>query len=557
MAAIVKLADSFLEAHGGLGTLSESNKKKSTQQSNEVSKSNRTPRHDKFGKGKDIKSENQNKRTCFVCGKTGHFARDCNRWKTVNKLAAMQLDNQDVALEETKGENVNIDTTACMIVLPDKEVLKKNENGFINLSNETKVPVLSAACSSKGTRRLPVTEGLVGDKKVSVLRDTGCTGVVVRKDFVKSHQFTGETVCCILIDRTVHWLPVAVIRIDTKFIKGEVRAICMENPIYDLIVGNISNCEQQVQEGKVSEGCDSNMGMAENIDANVVSADETRAQKLAKQKPFRELKIPKKTLQVAQTNDDTLVKVRKAAESGVQNVGKNGSISRFFYENGILYRNFCSPRVEHGNEFRQLVVPAKFRSQVMELAHESLLGGHLGSKKTVDRVLAHFFWPGIQADIIRFCRSCNVCQRTLPKGKVTKVPLGTMPVIEMPFERVAVDIIGPIQPATERGNRYILTVMDYATRYPEAIALPSIEAERVAEALVEIYTRVSIRREILTDQGTQFTSEVMQQVSKLLSIRQLTTTQYHPACNGLVECFNGTLKQMLKRTCAERPRDWD
>ena len=154
-------------------------KKKFTPQSNEASQSNRPPRHDKFGKGTNIKSENQNKKTCFVCGKSGHFAKDCNRWKTVNKLAAMQLDSQDLEAEESKVENVNIDTTACMIVLPDKEVLEKNENGFINLSNTTKVPVLSAACSSKGTRRLPVTEGLVGDKKVTVLRDTGCTGVVV------------------------------------------------------------------------------------------------------------------------------------------------------------------------------------------------------------------------------------------------------------------------------------------------------------------------------------------------------------------------------------------
>ncbi|KAJ8038245.1 hypothetical protein HOLleu_15611 [Holothuria leucospilota] len=332
MAEMAKLADSFVEAHGGLiGSLSESSKKKLTQQADGVSQGNRAPRHDKFVKDQEKRFENRNKRTCFVCGKTGHFAKDCNRWRTVNKLAAMQLDRQDTEVEEIKVENVNVDTTAFMIVLPDTEVLQKNVNGFISLSNETKVPILSAACSSKGTRCLPVTEGLVGDKKVSVLRDTGCTGVVVRKDLVKSNQFTGETVCCILIDGTVRWLPVAVIRIETKFIKGDVRALCMDNPIYDLIVGNVNNCEQQVQEGKVSENCDSNIGMLENVDANeVISAVETRAQKLAKQKPFRELKVPKstgdtvsaETLQIAQSNDDSLAKVREAAESGEQKMGK-------------------------------------------------------------------------------------------------------------------------------------------------------------------------------------------------------------------------------------------
>lgn len=99
--------------------------------------------------------------------------------------------------------------------------------------------------------------------------------------------------------------------------------------------------------------------------------------------------------------------------------------------------------------------------------------------------------------------------------------------------------------------------MDYATRYPEAVALPSIEAERVAEELVEIYSRIGVPAEMLTDMGSQFTFEVMKEVSRLLSLKQMTTTPYNPACNGLVEKFNGTLKQMLKRMKIERPKDWD
>ena len=78
-------------------------------------------------------------------------------------------------------------------------------------------------------------------------------------------------------------------------------------------------------------------------------------------------------------------------------------------------------------------------------------------------------------------------------------------------------------------------MVDYATRYPEAKALKRIDTETVAEALVEIYSRVGIPREVLTDQGKQFTSDVMKEVGRLLSIKQLTTTPYHPSCNGLVE----------------------
>jgi len=143
------------------------------------------------------------------------------------------------------------------------------------------------------------------------------------------------------------------------------------------------------------------------------------------------------------------------------------------------------------------------------------------------------------------------------KGRNVRVPLGRMPLIDTPFKRVAIDIVGPIFPITDRKNRYILTLVDYATRYPEAIALPSIETERVAEALVDMFSRVGVPEEILTDCGAQFTSELMSEISRLLSIKQLRTTPYHPMCNGLVERFNGTLKQMLRRMCAEKPRDWD
>ena len=132
-----------------------------------------------------------------------------------------------------------------------------------------------------------------------------------------------------------------------------------------------------------------------------------------------------------------------------------------------------------------------------------------------------------------------------------------MPVIETPFQRVAIDLVGPIHPCTESGKRYILTIVDYATRYPEAVPLRNIDTRSVAEALLDVYSRVGFPREVLSDNGSQFTSDVMREVSRLLSIKQLTTTPYHPACNGLVERFNGTMKLMLKKLCEERPKDWD
>ena len=185
------------------------------------------------------------------------------------------------------------------------------------------------------------------------------------------------------------------------------------------------------------------------------------------------------------------------------------------------------------------------------------MAGHLGIRKTLNRVVAEFLWPGVCGDVTRFCKSCDICQRTIQKGGVTNVPLGKLPLIDTPFKRVAVDIVGPIEPRSDKKSRYILTMIDYATRYPEAVALPSIETERIAEAFVEMFSRVGVPDEMLTDCGSQFTSEVMKEVARLLSLQQLTTSVYHPMCNRLIERVHATLKQMLRRMCAERPKDWD
>jgi len=77
------------------------------------------------------------------------------------------------------------------------------------------------------------------------------------------------------------------------------------------------------------------------------------------------------------------------------------------------------------------------------------------------------------------------------------------------------------------------------------------------EALVNIFTRDGVPKEILSDHGSEFLSEVMTETYRLLSSKHSPTTPYHPICNGLIEKFNGTLKNMLRHMCAEKPKDWD
>ena len=90
----------------------------------------------------------------------------------------------------------------------------------------------------------------------------------------------------------------------------------------------------------------------------------------------------------------------------------------------------------------------------------------------------------------------------------------SMPLIKQPFQRIAMDVVGPL-PCTQRGNRFILTICDYATCYPEAIALPSVEAPRVAKELVNLFSHVRVPDEILTDQGTNFMSSLLEEICLL------------------------------------------
>ena len=110
---------------------------------------------------------------------------------------------------------------------------------------------------------------------------------------------------------------------------------------------------------------------------------------------------------------------------------------------------------------------------------------------------------------------------------------------------------------SDRKHRWILTMIDFTTRYPIAIPMTSTETLDVAEALVNIFDGVGIPMEILSDRGSQFTSDLMKENTRQLSIKQLTTRPYHPMCNGLVDKFNGTLNSMVKRMAHERPGDWD
>ena len=262
--------------------------------------------------------------------------------------------------------------------------------------------------------------------------------------------------------------------------------------------------------------------------------------------------VLRRDLQQMQESDHSLEVVRKMVSDASE-----PSAPRVFWEGGLLYRQGkprgASKLEESG--VAQLVLPKDCRRRVLELAHTVPLAGHLGKKKTLARVSRRFYWPTMHKDVADFCRSCGTCQK-FQRRKVPRAPLIPLPVIDEPFSRVAMDIVGPL-PRSCSGNRYVLVLCDYSTRYPEAIPLRAIDAETIALELVKIFSRVGIPQEILTDQGSNFQSQLLKELYRLLHINALRTSPYHPQTDGLVERFNQTLKSMLRKVATDNGKDWD
>lgn len=264
------------------------------------------------------------------------------------------------------------------------------------------------------------------------------------------------------------------------------------------------------------------------------------------------LNVTREMLTKAQMSDPSLT----SCLSSVVAAEEDSKPVRFFLDNGVLMRRW-SPDSSEMCAVNQVVVPTDYRAQILSLAHDSSLAGHLGVKKTYHRVLRNFFWPGLKTDVSKYCRTCHTCQVVgKPNQPVPPAPLHPIPVLGEPFERVLIDCVGPL-PRTKSGHQYILTVMCAATRYPEAIPLRTLRAKPVVKALTKFFSTFGLPKTIQSDQGTNFMSKLFAQVMRELKVKHATSSPYHPESQGALERFHQTLKSMLRKYCLESNREWD
>lgn len=205
-----------------------------------------------------------------------------------------------------------------------------------------------------------------------------------------------------------------------------------------------------------------------------------------------------------------------------------------------------------------LYLPPSCRAAALHVCHDDGMSGHFSFAKTSERLKDRFHWHGLAADTENYCKSCLTCAQHKSVNHPIKYPLGSLPYIGRLFGRAHVDLQGPIEPPTARGNRWILVVHCASSKWAEAIALPNKEAGTVAKALLdEVFTRYSFPDQLMSDQGSEFRNRVLQSINELLQIHQSHSSPYHPAGNGQAEVFNKTLASVLKKIVKERVADWD
>ena len=201
-----------------------------------------------------------------------------------------------------------------------------------------------------------------------------------------------------------------------------------------------------------------------------------------------------------------------------------------------------------------ILLPRTYRVTVLSMLHDDKTAGHLGANRTLEKVAARFFWPGMGKDVTHHCETCEACQRRSSPTPLLQASLRT-DAYSRPFERVAIDITE--MPISIRGNRYALVVMDYFTKYVYTYAMPNQTAETVSDCLLDMVLRQGVPERLHSDQGRQFESAIFQSLCRRLGIEKTRTSPYRPESDGMVERFNRTLKDMSSKFLKPCGSDWD
>ncbi|UYV61958.1 hypothetical protein LAZ67_1007166, partial [Cordylochernes scorpioides] len=246
--------------------------------------------------------------------------------------------------------------------------------------------------------------------------------------------------------------------------------------------------------------------------------------------------------------DDFIENIKENLSGNKRSITQN-----FKEENGCLYKKNPNPE---GRAWL-LVVSKKRRKEIMSEYHNHMLNGHLGVARTTYRLKNKYYWPSMLKDVSEFVKTCHLCQSRKGSNHLPSGLLQPIPPANYPFERIGIDFVGPL-PSTKRRRKWIIVLTDYYTKYAETKAVSEATVKEVSTFLIEhIILRHGAPRFLISDRGSQFTSNLMKEVMKMCKVKHCFTTSYHPQTNGLTERLNRTLINMISMYVNTDQKNWD
>ncbi|XP_042147578.1 uncharacterized protein LOC121836681 [Ixodes scapularis] len=211
----------------------------------------------------------------------------------------------------------------------------------------------------------------------------------------------------------------------------------------------------------------------------------------------------------------------------------------------VLYRRLSA-------DLSVIVVPAKMRQHVLELCHDG--SGHMDLTRTLAKVECRYWWPRMSATVSQYVESCLTCQlNNRPTTKSVGL-MGSMPTTEQPFSIIAMDHISM---CSADSSKYILNVIDFATRYIVPVAVATTSASEVIRHLREVFHVYGAPDHCLTDHGRAFESRQFLRFMAHHGVTMHYSVAYRAASNGLVERNNATLVAVLRKLCGAQPETWE
>eukprot|EP00253_Pinus_taeda_P015057 PITA_15057 len=193
---------------------------------------------------------------------------------------------------------------------------------------------------------------------------------------------------------------------------------------------------------------------------------------------------------------------------------------------------------------------------ILSACHGRPYGSHFAAKRTTFKVLqVGSYWPALHQDARRYTTRCDQCQRMGKPTPRDEMPLQPQEALK-PFDKWGIDFIGPIDPPSGQ-KKYIIVCIDYLTKWAETKTVKAATEQKVTKCLRKnIFYKFGYPREVVTNQGAQFTSNLIEDLMRQHHIKHKTSVAYHPQANGKVEVTNRALESILTKVVSSSRKDW-